>query len=270
VVVRPGQSATASSPQRLECAEIWAGSEKTASLLELPGLVAWVNSVPAGPSEAGGDVHYVSLCPSCIVSRVALADVSGHGEGVRLLAERVRELMQRYLTALEQGELMRDLNRAVQQLDGVHYATMVALGWHSRRGLLVVTNAGHPPPKVFRAADAQWSWLETRGTGGSARGPVGTPLGLLPAAAYERSVVKPKDGDLVLLYSDGVSEATNPAGNELGRDGLMKLVRALDPSSAEVFGLQLTTALRRFRGGREPADDETIIVLQRVAAVTHV
>ena len=42
----------------------WAGNHKIASLVELPGLAAWVYSVPAGPGEAGGDVHYVSVCPS--------------------------------------------------------------------------------------------------------------------------------------------------------------------------------------------------------------
>ncbi len=259
-----GADSAPMSSRRLECAEIWAGSERTASLLELPGLAAWVYSTPAGPGDAGGDIHYVSACPSCIVCRVALADVSGHGQAVSAVAAKVRELMQRYLTALEQEELMRDLNRAVEDLDGVHYATMVAVGWHSRRGLLVMTNAGHPPPCVFRAADGEWSWLEPRGAGEAERGLVGVPLGLLADADYERRVVKPRHGDVVVLYSDGVSEATNPAGDELGRDGLMNLVRGLDPSSAEAFGRELRTALRAFRGGREPADDETIVVLQRV------
>ena len=46
---------------------------------------------------------------------------------------------------------MRDLSRAVQEgLDGVHYATMVAVGWHGPRRLLVLTNAGHPPPCWYR------------------------------------------------------------------------------------------------------------------------
>jgi len=91
-------------------------------------------------------VHYVSVCPSCIVSRIALADVSGHGRAVVSLSAKLRELMQAYLTALEQASLMRDLNEAVMvELDGIHYATMVAVGFHGRRGLLVMTNAGHPP-----------------------------------------------------------------------------------------------------------------------------
>jgi sigma-B regulation protein RsbU (phosphoserine phosphatase) len=252
-------------PRRLECAETWAGNERTASVVELPGFVAWVHSVPAGPGDAGGDVHYISVCPSCIVCRIALADVSGHGEAVVALGEKLRELMQRYLTSLEQVGLMRDLNQAVQEtLDSVHYATLVAVGWHSRRGLLVLTNAGHPPPCWYRADVDEWSWLETQRASERGR-PAGVPLGLLADIEYDRIVVKPQAGDLVVLYTDGVSEATNPAGEELGRDGLMNIAREIDSSSAEAFGTQFTSALRAFRDGVEPADDETIIVLQRVA-----
>jgi sigma-B regulation protein RsbU (phosphoserine phosphatase) len=250
-------------PRRLECAETWAGSDRTASLIELPGLVAWVHSVPSGPGDAGGDVHYVSVCPSCIVSRIALADVSGHGQAVVALGETLRGLMQKYLRALEQADLMRDLNQAVHdELDDVHYATMVAVGWHGRRGLLVLTNAGHPPPLWYRADRDEWSWLETERASERGR-PAGVPLGLLADVNYDRVVVKPHPGDVVVLYSDGVSEATNRDGDELGRDGLMTIARGLDRSSAEAFGTQLTYALRDFRAGVEPGDDETIIILRR-------
>ena len=254
----------ASQPRRLTCAETWAGSSRTAELIELPGLVAWVHSVPAGLSDAGGDVHYVSVCPSCIVSRIALADVSGHGTAVAALGGTLRELMQRHLQALEQVSLMRDLNQAVREaMNDVHYATMVAVGWHGRRGLLVVTNAGHPPPLWYRAARDEWRWLETARASVPERR-AGLPLGLLADIQYDRVVVKPQSGDLVVLYSDGVSEATNPAAEELGRDGLMNLARGLDRSNAEVFGGQLTAALRHYRGGTDAADDETLIVLQHV------
>ena len=257
------------SRHRLECAEIWSGSDRTACLLELPGLLVWVYSAPVGAGEAGGDIHYVSRCPSCIVCRVALADVSGHGQSVSALAERIRDLLRRYLTELGQGGLMSDLNHAVQQLDGVHYATMAAVGWHSRRGLLVLTNAGHPPPCLFRLAGGGWSWLEPRGAGGRGRVPVGVPLGLFADVEYPPIIVKPQDGDLLVLYSDGVSEARSPADGELGRQALIDLLRALDPSSADAVGRQLTRALRAFRGGRPADDDETIIVLQKVPNPAH-
>src|SRR5438876_7977379 len=142
-----------SMPRRLACAETWASNKQAASLVELPGLTAWVHSVSLGPGNAGGDVHYLSVCPSCIVSRIALADVSGHGEAVAVFGEKLRELMHRYLRDLEQIALMRDLNQAVrEELGDGHYATMVAVGWHGRRGLVVMTNAGHPPPLWYRAS----------------------------------------------------------------------------------------------------------------------
>ena len=92
----------------------------------------------------------------------------------------------------------------------------------------------------------------------------GTPLGLLPDIAYDRMIVKPTADDLVVLYSDGVSEAENQDGKELGRDGLMALARQLDSRSPEKFGRQLAEAVRGFRGGTLPQDDETIIIMQTV------
>jgi phosphoserine phosphatase RsbU/P len=238
-----------------------AGHQRTATLFDLPGLTAWVYSTPSGTGDEGGDVHYVSACDRCLVSRIALADVSGHGQAVAALGATLRALMQRYLTALAQIGLMRDLNDAVrQELHQVHYATMVAVGWHDRRRLLVMTNAGHPPPLWYRATRRAWTWLDTAGD--STRGrPAGVPLGLLDQVDYDRRVIRLQSGDVVVLYSDGVSEATNRAGAELGRDGLMTIATALDPSSADAFGSQLIASLAQFRGDVEPADDQTIIVL---------
>jgi phosphoserine phosphatase RsbU/P len=252
-------------PTRLGCGDIWAGSSRTAGLLELPGLDVWVNSAPAGTSEAGGDVHYVSVCPTCIVSRVALADVSGHGTAVAALGVTLRRLMHQHLHAPDQRALMRDLNRAVHtELDQVHYATMVSVGWHDRRAVLLLSNAGHPPPLWYRAARNEWSWLNATGAPERDR-PVGVPLGLLSEVDYGRVVVKPELGDLVVLYSDGASEATNEAAEELGRDGLLDMARGLDRRSVESFGQELTSALCHFRGGVGASDDESIIVLQRRA-----
>ena len=252
-----------SMSRHLACSETWASNKQTDSLVELPGLTAWVHSVPMGPTHAGGDVHYVSVCPSCIVTRIALADVSGHGQAVGVFGEKLRELMERHLRALGQIELMRDLNQAVrEELGDGHYATMVAVGWHGRRGLMVMTNAGHPPPLWYRASRDEWSWLETKRASERVR-PAGVPLGLLADVTYDRLVVKPQSGDLIVLYSDGVSEATRAAGIELGRDGLMNMARGLDYRSAEALGTQLASALSAFRGEEEPLDDETIIVMKR-------
>src|SRR5262245_64905032 len=96
-----------STPRRLECAEIWSGNQETTSLAELPGLTAWVYSVSVGSDHAGGDVHYVSVCPRCIVSRIALADVSGQGKAVTRLGGKLFELMQMYLCDQDHIYLIR-------------------------------------------------------------------------------------------------------------------------------------------------------------------
>lgn len=113
---------------------VFPDDKRAASLVEPPGLTARVHSVPNGPGHAGCDVHYMSVCSSCIVSRIALADVSGHGQAVAVFGEKLRELMQR------------------EELGNVHYATMVEVGRHGRRGQAVMTNAGDPPPLWYRAS----------------------------------------------------------------------------------------------------------------------
>jgi sigma-B regulation protein RsbU (phosphoserine phosphatase) len=183
---------------------------------------------------------------------------------VAALASTLRGLMHKHLHALEQGALMRDLNLAVHAgLDHVHYATIIAAGWHHRRGVLVLSNAGHPPPLWYRAARDEWTWVKTDGAVDRDRR-FGVPLGLFADASYGKTILKPDMEDLVVLYSDGASEATNEAAEELGRTGLLDIARELDrTSNLKSFGLQLTSALHHFRGAVAAADDESIIVLRR-------
>lgn len=103
--------------------------------------------MPMGPGRAGGDVHYLSVCSECNISRIAFADVSGHGQAVAVFGVKFRELMQKHLHFLEQLALMRDLNQAVRESLGEgHYATMVAFRSEKLRDRMVLTNAGIRPP----------------------------------------------------------------------------------------------------------------------------
>ena len=247
-------------PRRLECGQTWSGSGATSGVMMLPRLEVWLHSMPAGAAHAGGDIHYFSNCPQCVVSRIALADVSGHGDQVVAFADALRHLMVKYLFALDQEALMRDLNQVARRaLGSSHYATMLAVGWHSRRGLLVVTSAGHPPPMWYRAARNSWTWLDTNRRSDK---PAGVPLGLLEDIQYFRRVIKLEPGDLVVLCSDGASETLNADGSELGPGGLIALARGATARSAEEFGRGLAESIASFRGNGAAPDDQTVIVLR--------
>ena len=66
----------------MHCMEIWGGNQAVESAVSTPGLDVWVYSRPFQGAVHGGDVHYVSLCGGGIVTRMIVADVSGHGESV--------------------------------------------------------------------------------------------------------------------------------------------------------------------------------------------
>src|SRR4051812_11353456 len=97
--------------QTMQCMEIWGGNQQVDTTVLMPGLEAWVYSHAYGDSAAGGgDVHYVSSCATGRVTRLLLADVSGHGAPVCDVAGTLRSLMRRYVNYIDQAEFVRAMN----------------------------------------------------------------------------------------------------------------------------------------------------------------
>ena len=258
---------------KLVCLEVWGGNQRVSHSVELPGLASWVYSAPLQPASpadggasGGGDVLYLSVCDRDMLSRVAVADVSGHGQAVSTLAEKLRSLMEKYINIWDQSDLMRELNQAFQRgLTDVKYATLLVLGFYRQTGQVVFTNAGHLPPLWYHTAEKQWGWLEDRMAETKAEVP-GLPLGLIGGTNYYQAAVKLAVGDLLVLYTDAVPEAKDPAGSQLGEQGLLKLASSLPVDSPEAFGEGLLAAVRAYRNGAPASDDETLLVLQRIVA----
>jgi phosphoserine phosphatase RsbU/P len=99
----------------LQCMEIIGGNRAIRQTVDAPGLKIWIDSRPLG--SGGGDVHYVSTCGAGYVTRLALADISGHGESVNLLAVALRKLMRKHINTLDQTRFARSLNRELAALD---------------------------------------------------------------------------------------------------------------------------------------------------------
>jgi sigma-B regulation protein RsbU (phosphoserine phosphatase) len=91
------------------------------------------------------------------------------------------------------------------------------------------------------------------------------PLGLIEGTPYTQTGFELAEGDLVILYTDGISEAEGVNGTQLGMNGLIELVRALPVSSPVEAGSALIASIEQYRGSAPAQDDETVIVLRRSA-----
>jgi sigma-B regulation protein RsbU (phosphoserine phosphatase) len=248
-------------PHVLVCNEVWGGNRRVIRTVRLPSLVAWVASVPISEGEGGGDLHYMSVCDHDMISRVALADVSGHGRDVNAVTQTLRKLMRKNINAWDQADFMRGLNDTFGQGGNDKYATAIVLSFHRVTGRLAFSNAGHLPPLWYHAAQRAWGWLD-EGTDPQAKKVTGLPVGLIPWSDYRQTVVTLKPSDFLVLYTDGITDAENGTGQDLGREQLLEWARQAPVDSPRALGEDLLQRLELFRGGLRN-DDETLLVLQR-------
>jgi serine phosphatase RsbU (regulator of sigma subunit) len=248
---------TATAPHSLQCMEIWQGNHGVESEVCTPGLEVWVYSRPHQGDAHGGDVHYVSLCGGGVITRLLVADVSGHGEAVAGLSQALRGLMRRNINRKSQAKLVAALNREFTAFaqDG-RFATAVAATYLTSGDTLTVCNAGHPRPLWYRAEQGKWCVLAAgNGTGAD------LPLGVDEDSSYNQVRVTLGKGDVVLFYTDALIEARDGADRALGEEGLLELAAGLAPQSAGAVGCALLTAVDRYRGGAAADDDVTVLAL---------
>ena len=121
---------------------------------------------------------------------------------------------------------------------------------------LVYANAGHPPPYLVRAGHGHVQGLDR----------TGMALGVLETETWKEATIELAMGDLLLLYTDGVIDACDEAGDSFGREQLIDFLRPeVDhPPSGVIDDLLLT--LRRFAGSAPQLDDVTLLALARPGA----
>jgi phosphoserine phosphatase RsbU/P len=251
--------------QRLACLEIRGGNERASYSLDLPGISAWVSCRPLTPATRGGDLHYLSVCSQGLVSRITLADVAGHGELVSSVAERLRDVLRKHSDAWDQSDVVREFNDSfLAGAEGFEYATAIVLGYYSATGELLFTNAGHLPPLWYHAAEQKWTLMLESSP--YSKEVADLPLGLISGTPYSQTAVQIEPGDLLVLYTDGVTDSTDTSGAHLDIHGLLTLAERIPFGSASETGGGLIESIDAFRGVIPPNDDETVVVLERVTA----
>src|SRR5947207_9684152 len=147
---------------------------------------------------------------------ITVGDVSGKGAAAALYGGLMSGLLRTLAPRRRRpAELMIALNDAlIERKVDARYVTLGVLLWDPATRQIVMANAGAIPPMVCRGAEIIKLRVE------------GVPLGLLDAREYEEVTFQAQSGDVIVLYSDGITDHLNAAGTEFGRGRLAQVVRA--------------------------------------------
>jgi serine phosphatase RsbU (regulator of sigma subunit)/dihydrofolate reductase len=237
------------------------------TLPKVPGVEMAAHCRPA--HAVGGDYYDLIAIPgkapvtsgaaasSCDHLGIAIGDISGKGVSAALLMASLHASL-RGQTQSGAGDLatkMANVNRLLYAAsDSNRYATFfyAELDCDSRN--LHYVNGGHNPPAVLRKEDGTWQVFRLEGGG-----PV---VGLIADAVYEQQMLQLLPGDILLAFTDGISEAMNSADQEWGEDRMIAEVQAHSDLNAADLMQRLFRAADSFAAGAPQHDDMTLVVLR--------
>jgi phosphoserine phosphatase RsbU/P len=218
----------------------------------VPGLDYCGQCRPA--REVGGDYYDFLELPEGRLG-IAIGDVSGKGVGAALMMASLEASLRALAPVVQDpADLMERVNSLVCQASSSNrYATLFYGEYHPATRRLTYVNAGHNAPVVLRNCGGAYQMLRLE-TGG----PV---IGFLPQP-YQRGVFSHEAGDLVVLFTDGVSESMNLRDEEWGEERLIELAKTCHGLPAPEGMRRILAAAQAFAAGAPQHDDMTLVVLR--------
>jgi phosphoserine phosphatase RsbU/P len=220
------QNPTTASPGvaiQIRCAEIWGGVSAREAEFTTPGVHAAMHSSASG-DQKGGDVYYFSVCGYDAITRIALADVRGHGHAVSHISEWLYQALASHMNDRNGAAVLTELNEITCRRGFEAITTAAIATFHRDDRRLFFAYAGHPPMMIHQPA-AAGAWKPLLHGGAihvNPGGPANLPLGMFAKVEYSQYEVEIEPGDRICIYSDGVSEcpsANAAADAELYGDG---------------------------------------------------
>lgn len=186
---------------------------------------------------------------------IAIADVSDKGVAAAMFMMSSRTLLKgAAVGAMDPISVLKEANDLlVAENDSAMFVTLCYAIYNVHTGRLHYSNGGHNAPLLVRA-DGSSSYLDM---------PSGYALGIIPNGQFSDSSIDLKVGDMVLFYTDGVTEAGNAKGEFFGEGRLADIGSKLAGTDAKTFSEEIVKAIHEFSGNAQQADDITSLVLKR-------
>ncbi|HEX05194.1 MAG TPA: hypothetical protein ENH10_08595 [Bacteroidetes bacterium] len=203
--------------------------------------------------EVAGDYFDVIRLPDGRTV-IALGDVSGKGAGAALIMANLQASLRALIKVnADLADLVGSVNDIIHQNTPVEeYITFVIGIFDYKQQTLTYINAGHNPPIVFRES-AEMIELDVGGV----------VLGVIPGFEYEVGTIQLQDDDRIFLYTDGISEAMNPSGEEFGEERIFKFITERNDTPCPELVQNLEDEALKFHG-KSNLDDDCTMILARV------
>lgn len=205
--------------------------------------------------QIGGDFYDYLFNPLGHLN-IVIGDVSGKGVPAALLMVAARTLWRSKVRDGNTPERILDLlsqDVSAELSESDQYITMLTGSFDPSAGTFVFSNAGHWPPHHFSAKKRQFSPFP----------PGFLPIGMDIEATYSHQEARLESGDVFVLFSDGIIDARNAAGEFYGEERLMRLIEENYRQSAEFLRGEIFRSVNEFANGKR-YDDQTLIVLKKL------
>jgi sigma-B regulation protein RsbU (phosphoserine phosphatase) len=218
----------------------------------IPGLEIAAFSRPA--QIVGGD-YFDFIDFSNGFHGLAIADVAGHGVSASLHMASIQALLRTLVPVNKSpAEVMRQVHKLF--IHNIRFETFVTFfigAFESSTKRLTYCNAGHQPPLVLHKTMSKNESVEMLR-------PTGAAIGLVEEAEFAEKTIELQEEDLLVLYTDGVTESVNPQNQEFGRERLVKLSREVNNTPVREVVQHIRQRLEEFSEGKPLADDTTIVL----------
>jgi len=219
---------------------------------QIPGLDLAGFNAPC--RTVGGDYFGFFPYPDGSIALI-LGDVSGKGMPASLMMMGLQARAEVLLR--EPGTLSQTLTRlnhlTAQHCPAGRFITLFLCCLNTHSGKLTYANAGHNPPVILRADGSALKLTDG--------GPV---LGILPNISYEQFETDLNPGDLLAIYSDGITEAATPGDEEFETENLIATLQDYRAATAKQMIEGVMSAITKWTEGAPPADDITLVLARRI------
>ena len=237
--------------------EVWGGIRSDDLQAATSGIIASLYS-RACDGGKGGDVYYFSVSASDMLTRIAVADVLGHGRAVSDVGEWIYGSLAERMNSAEGNQVLSDLNRMAADRGYRALTTAAVVTFYRADSNLYFTNAGHPPIFLRRASDDRWRPVTLDDRSEVAN----MPLGVDPHMRYDQQQIPLAKGDQLILYTDGLIDAPNADRQIFGADRLAAALEAATGKTPKDVKDAVLGALREYTGGCLTHDDVTFMVVE--------